>query len=92
MTLTVESSPRFKKEISDYKEKISKITNEDLKSELEDYLRTLVSEVRNLDVMHGELSVRRDLPSGVLDSRSNIISIRKKLEKKLESWKRAQTP
>lgn len=90
MTLAIESSPRFKKEITQYKEKIAKITNESLKSELEGYLKTLISEVKNLDIMHGELAVRKDLPSGVLDSRNNIVSVRKKLEKKLESWERAQ--
>jgi predicted nuclease with TOPRIM domain len=90
MAMTLDGSPKFKKEFNDYKEKISKITNEDFRSELEEYLRKLVIEVKNLDIMHGELSMHRELPNGVLDSRNSIVSLRKTLDKKLESWERAQ--
>jgi len=91
MAINLESSPKFREDFQNLKEKISKIEKEDLKNELEGYLRNLVSEVRNLDVMHGELSMHRELSNGVHDSRGKIVELRKKIEKKLNAWERAKS-
>lgn len=91
MAINLESNPKFKEDFQKLKEKISKIDQENLKSELEGYLRHLMSEVRNLDVMHGELTMHRELSNGVHDSRGKIVELRKKIEKKLNAWERAKS-
>jgi hypothetical protein len=91
MAINLESSPKFREDFIKLKERISKIPEGDIKVQLEGYLRTLVSEVRNLDVMHGELTMRKDLPNGVSDSRTKIVEMRKKIDRILESWERANS-
>lgn len=89
MAITLEQSNKFKKEFTTYQEKINKVTNETIKAELKGYLQELLNAVRSIDMHHQELSMRKDLPSGVSDARTNIVSIRKKLDRKLEAWARA---
>lgn len=91
MAINLEKSKRFQEDINMLKEKISKITKEDLKTELEGYLKVIISEVRNLDIMHEELTMHRELSNGVHDSRGKIAEIRRKLDKKLDSWERANS-
>lgn len=90
MAINLESSPKFREDFNNLRDRISKINNnESLKSELESLLRVLVTEVRSIDVMHGELTMHRELSEGVLNSRSRLLETRKKIIKKLESWERA---
>lgn len=89
MAITLEQSNKFKKEFTTYQEKINKVNDDKIKLELKGYLQELLNAVRSIDMHHQELSMRKDLPSGVSDARTNIVSIRKKLDRKLEAWARA---
>lgn len=79
-------SPRFQTEYQMYHTKIEKITNEDVKNQATILLRTLVNEVKTLDNQHQEMFSGNQIPMGLGDVRSGIISTRKKLDILLKDW------
>ena len=84
-------SERFQKEYSDLKNQIATVTNESIKAELEGLLSILVAEVRSLDSYHAELNFSNALPASVTDSKTRIAEVRKKLDRRLLDWRRANT-
>ncbi len=89
MLPTLENSEKFKTEFNNFKSKISEITNESLKKDLNDKLTQLLREVRFIDMQHQELLSRKEIPSMVPDSRSKLLEVRKYIIKKLEDWDRS---
>ena len=73
-------SGRFQEEYRNYHTRIEKITNLDTKNQTTNLLKTLVNEVKKLDSQHQEMFSGNQLPMGLGDARSNIVSIRKKLD------------
>jgi hypothetical protein len=79
-------SGRFQEEYRSYHTRIEKITNLDTKNQATMLLKTLVNEVKKLDSQHQEMFSGNQLPMGLSDARSNIISIRKTLDTLLKDW------
>jgi hypothetical protein len=84
-------SQRFQAEYQTYHAKIEKITNGDTKNQATILLKTLVNEVRKLDNQHQEMFSGNQVPMGLGDARSGIVSIRKQLDTLLKDWER-QSP
>ena len=82
-------SQRFQKEYQEYHAKIEKITNVDIKNQATTLLKTLVNEVRKLDNQHQEMFNGNKAPSGLGDTRSSVVTARKKLDTLLKDWERA---
>lgn len=91
MAISLENSTKFKEDFNRLKEEISQITNENIKGELEGYLKNLIFEVKKLDRFHSELRIHNALSKSTSDSRSKIQEIRKKIEKKLISIRKTQS-
>lgn len=90
MQFNLEKSERFKEEINGYKKVIDQIPDINLKNELDDLVKKLIAEVRAIDIQHGELFAGKKLPTMVVDSRQKIVELRKKISKKVDSWKKTQ--
>lgn len=74
---------KFKKEYSEFQEKISKITDENIRKDLTKLLTQLVLSVKNLDQKHTEI-VAGMMPSTTSEIRDNILEIRKTIYRKLD--------
>jgi hypothetical protein len=81
-------SSRFQAEYQEYCAKIEQITSSDTKNQATILLKTLVNEVRKLDNQHQEMFSGNQVPMGLSDARSGIVSIRKKLDTLLKDWER----
>lgn len=87
--MRLEDNKKFREEFERFQNQISQITNENLKLELSGLLKDMLSEVRLIDQQHNQLFERKSLPTTVVDNRSKLLEIRKKIEKKLKDWSRA---
>ena len=85
--LNLEKSENFQKEYNEFNENISAFSNESVKLELQGMLQNLLKEVKYIDQQHQDLSLNNRLPSGAIDTRQNIVLIRKQLINKLRDWK-----
>ena len=88
--LNLSNSPRFKEDYNNLSNRIDKITNEKLQSELKKLLVQLVNEVRNIDKNHERLLYDKKLPDSTVDSKSKLLEIRRKIDKRLNDWNRIQ--
>ena len=79
----LQKTERFQNDIKKYQEMIGSITDEKEKLELQKLLNDLVYEVKNMDNMYLDMVYGKQLPSMGAEMRDKIISIRKKLEKKI---------
>lgn len=80
------SNERFQKEYKDFSEKISMISDEKIKSDLDQLLQKMLAEARSLDRQHEELLRGSKLASDVVSNhRSSLTAIRQQLVKKIES-------
>jgi hypothetical protein len=82
-------SQRFQAEYQEYYAKIEQITSSDTKNQATILLKTLVNEVRKLDNQHQEMFNGNKAPSGLGDTRSGVVTARKKLDTLLKDWERA---
>jgi hypothetical protein len=80
-------SQRFQEEYQTYQSKIEKISNEDVRNQATMLLKTLVNEIKNLDIQHQDMFSGNKMPMGLSDSRSNVVTIRKKLDKLFKDQK-----
>ena len=83
------NNPRFVTEYKTWAEQIDKVKDEKIKKDLEDMLRQLVESVRAIDLQHQEILVLHRMPESLGESKGNLNSIRKKIQDKLDSCKRA---
>jgi flagellar biosynthesis/type III secretory pathway chaperone len=79
----------FIQEYSDFKSQIDKIENQSTKEQLQNLLNKLLVEVQSLDRRHEELIINPRMPSSVLDHKTNISELRKKIKTKIEDCKKA---
>jgi hypothetical protein len=89
--LNLEKSENFQKEYNMFNEKISAVSTESVKLELQGMLQNLLKEVKYLDQQHQDLSLNNRLPSAAIDTRQNIVLIRKNLMSKLRDWEEVKT-
>ena len=83
------NNPRFLNEYKEWSSKIARVKDERVKGELEDLLRKLVEAVKAIDLQHQEILVLHRIPDSVSESKSSLVSIRKKLYARLENCERA---
>ncbi len=84
--LSLLKNERFLAEYNEWKNKIDDLDNPSLKTELQELLNKLVFEIKKLDNQHQELFSSHHLPTGVSETKSNIVDIRKKILKKLRDY------
>lgn len=82
--LSVYNSEKFKKEYSDFKNRISKIQDLKSKSILENLLLNLERKVKSLDSQHTEIILSRQMKSLGADIKDEILELRKSLDKKIK--------
>jgi hypothetical protein len=82
-------NPVFIEECSNFKSQIDQVTDQKAKTQLETLLTNLVAEVKSLDRRHEDLIYSPKMPDSVLDHKSNIGEIRKKIKTMLEDCKKA---
>jgi hypothetical protein len=86
MQLTKNS--RFVEEYNQWREKISKISDDGIKKELNLWLSSLTNAVKKIDVAHNSFGITN--PNNELISvREEITSIRKKISNKISECERA---
>lgn len=78
------ASPQFLSEFNNFKFRISKIEDEASKMHCEILLKALESKVKLLDVQHNEMTLNNRLPPVVVETRSDIVEIRKQLDRKIK--------
>jgi hypothetical protein len=79
--LSLLKSEKFQNECNLYREKISKISNEQVKEKAELLLKKLIAEVRAIDSHHQEMFTGNRPSSELVDSRTKIAEARKHLER-----------
>ena len=79
--MNLEKSERFQKEYDYFSSKVDKITNPKKRQEYQFLLNALLNEVKSISKKHMDLMSKDTLPDFVNDSRNQISSIRKKLDK-----------
>lgn len=83
-------NPRFQKEYKEFSEKISRITEESAKVEMNKLLQNLVNEVKNIDRKHQDLVMGGRLTADTMgDYRNSLISIRQQIAKKIQSYEKS---
>ena len=83
--LSLIKSEKFQKEYNDFKEQIDNIKNESVKKELTGLLNQLVVEVRAIDQQHEDLAMSMRLSNNIVDRKSNLLDIRKKISSLLSN-------
>jgi hypothetical protein len=86
--MQLSKSKPFLAEYAMISDKISKITDQKIKSEMEILIKQLVREVQAIDMLHEELVGGGKMPSKSGESKGNLISVRKKIASKLEEYEK----
>lgn len=86
--LSLLESEKFKSDFKNYQKQISKITDQSLKNQLENFLDKLVTLVKAFDTEHEEMIYSKSIRLGN-DKKDKIIEIRKMLDKKIRDWNEA---
>lgn len=83
--MKLQDSENFKKEYSDFQEKISQISDEKKKLELESLLKELVSKIDKIDNFYNNQFIpnMKNLTSNGNNYKSELTEIRKKIKIKL---------
>lgn len=89
--LTIYKSKVFQEDYQKYQSKIEEVSNEIVKTKLNELLNNLVAEVRKIDALHQDVFARRSLADATNDSKLKVIKIRKDLDKILKDWAEAQS-
>ena len=89
MSISLEKNPRFQKEYSEWQQRTDKVENMRVKAELEQDLKILLKEVKRLDAAHKNVISQNTIPDAVDDSRHKLLSIRKRIDKKLEDYEKS---
>jgi hypothetical protein len=91
MLPTLENSERFKTEFNDWKSRIDKITNDRVKSELNNKMTQLLREVRAVDQQHRDVLMAKQLPNMIADSRNTLSEIRQSIARQLEDYEKVKS-
>lgn len=89
MLPTLENSDKFKTEFNNFKERISQITNETVKKDLNSKLTELLREVRSIDQQHVNMFMSKELPNMIPDTRSKLAEVRNYIISRLTDWDRS---
>jgi hypothetical protein len=84
------SNERFKKEFNQFKEKISLISDESIKNDMNNLLKKLLEEAKRVDQRHEEVIRGTKLATDSLAThRTSISALRQQIVKKLDSCEQA---
>jgi hypothetical protein len=86
--LSILDSTDFKNDLQRYNEEVSKITNQQVKEDLENQVTKLVNAVKSLDNRHQELIFSRNIRDAD-QYRTKVTQLRKNIENRLRDWKDA---
>lgn len=89
MIPTLRTNKTILEDLKQYQDSIDQITDEALQAELSGLLRKLKDQVGHIDRNHEQLLVSGRIPTEIGEIRTNIISIKKSLDSKIDIWKRA---
>jgi predicted metal-dependent HD superfamily phosphohydrolase len=81
----LQHTERFQKDVTQYTERISKMSDEKEKLEATRLLNDLIYEVKNMDNMYVDMVYAKQLASLGNEMKDKIGSIRKKLDQKLKN-------
>ena len=90
MIPTLRTDKRILEDYKRYQEAIDQITDQSLKDEMSNLLRKLKEQVGHIDRNHEQLLISGRIPTEVGDIRTNIISIKKSLDSKIDMWNRSK--
>ena len=90
MIPTLRTDKRILEDYKRYQEAIDQITDQSLKDEMSGLLRKLKEQVGHIDRNHEQLLISGRIPTEVGDIRTNIISIKKSLDTKIDMWNRSK--
>jgi len=88
MLPTLENSERFKTEFNDWRSRISNITNDRIRTELNEKMTQLLREVRSVDQQHRDILMAKQLPNMIADSRTTLTEIRQSIVRQLEDYEK----
>lgn len=81
----LQQTERFQADVTRYREHIDKMVNEQDKLDATRLLNDLIFEVKHMDNMYVEMVYSKQLPTQGHEIRDKIVSIRKKLDNKINS-------
>lgn len=84
------NNPRFLEDCKRYQEKIDAITDEGSKAALTKVFRQLIEQVSYIDRSHDQLILTGRMGDDITDIRSNIVSLKKTLDTKLDQIERGR--
>jgi hypothetical protein len=85
----LQKSNRFQEEYKKFRSTIDSMPAGTARSEAEQLLNKLMAEIRQLDTYHNDMIMNRQLGTMSADIRDRIANLRKRLDKKLSDWQRA---
>jgi hypothetical protein len=88
MLPTLENSERFKTEFNDWRSRINNVTNDRVKTELNEKLNQLLREVRAVDQQHKDILMAKQLPNMIADSRTTLTDLRQSITRQLEDYEK----
>lgn len=84
------NDPRFVADCKRYQERIDAVTDEGSKDALEKLFRQLKEQVSYIDRSHDQIILTGRMGDDISDIRSNIVSIKKTLDTKLDQIERSR--
>lgn len=84
-------SERFQEEYALYQGKINKITNDETRAQAGVLLKNLVNRISKLDNQHQDMFSGNQLPTALGDARSDILTLRKKIDTVITDWERSNS-
>lgn len=84
------NNPRFLEDCRRYQERIDAVTDQDSRLALERLLQQLKTQVSYVDRSHDQIILTGRMGDDVADIRSNIVSIKKTLDTKLDQIERSR--
>jgi hypothetical protein len=90
MIPTLRTNKKILDDYKRYQEAIDQITDQSLKIELTRLLERLKIQVVHIDRNHEQLLISGRIPTEITDIRSNIMSIKKSLDSKIDMWNKSK--
>lgn len=87
----LQTSQRFLDDYRQYQERIKKVTDSKIQTELTKLLVELKEQVTYVDRSHESMFITGRVTSEITDLRSTIITIKKNLDQKLSRWERTDS-
>jgi hypothetical protein len=85
---SLEKSPNFINEYNTFQQNIQQIDDETTKKELLNLLGQLKQKVKLFDMQHGNLSNNNRISPISLETKEDLLNLRRLIDKKLNQWKK----